>query len=320
MSQRNASKDGAATPGALWGRQLKRARVAAGYTQETLAAALGFVRSTVAGFETGTCVPSRGVAEQCDQLLKTGTALADMWDDTNWYPARGLHPGWFQRRADMDAAAVEIRQYQMDRVPGLLQTADYARAVFERTNPQATPDEINVMVEARISRGERFLKLGGPQLIVVMDESCLARMVGTRAIMAGQLDQLLKVGRLPNIRLQVLPLATWDAAPPTSSISFITLPDGHQWLYAEALQQGLFNDSPANLQDHGRQYAALQANALSTMDTAAWITSVREGLSSYDDDSEPQRGTVAEVELQRWRRRRLHRGGPRIHIRSRPRT
>ena len=70
MSQRNASKDGAATPGALWGRQLKRARLAAGFTQETLAAALGFVRSTVAGFETGTCVPSRKVAEQCDQLLQ----------------------------------------------------------------------------------------------------------------------------------------------------------------------------------------------------------------------------------------------------------
>jgi transcriptional regulator with XRE-family HTH domain len=318
MSQRNGTSGEADTPGALWGRQLKRARQALGITQETLAKDLGFSRSTLAGYEAGKDVPSRTVAAQCDKLLQTSSTLADMWDDTNWYPAVAIHPGWFQRRADMDAKAVEIREYQLDIVPGLLQTADYARAVFELTNPQATPQEIDVMVAARISRQERFLKLGGPQLIVVMDESCLARMVGTRATMVGQLDQLLTVGELPNVRLQVLLLTTPNVAPPTSSMSFITLPDGRRWLYAEALDQGLFHDSPVTVAQHDRHYAVLQADALSAVDTAAWIRSVRKGLNENDDASESERSPLAQVQLQRRQRRQLHRSSPRIHRRSRP--
>ena len=320
MSKRNALRTGADTPGALWGRQLKRYREAGGRTQGQLATDLDLSRAAVAGYEAGTQVPTRTVAEQCDKLFQTGTALAHMWDDTNWYAAVAVHPGWFQRRADMDAEAVEVREYQMDIVPGLLQTADYARVVFERTNPQATPNEIDVMVAARISRQERFLKPGGAQLIVVMDESCLARWVGTRSTMAGQLDQLLRVSQLPNIRLQVLPLSALNAAPPTSSMSFITLPDGHRWLYAEALDQGLFHDSPSTVQHHDRHYAVLQADALSAMDTAAWIRSVREGLNDYDDKSGSQRGPMAQVQLQRWERRQLHRGSPRMHPRRRPRA
>ena len=111
MSQRNATKDGAATPGALWGRQLRRAREAAGRTQGQLAHDLDLSRPAVAGYEAGTQVPTRTVAEQCDKLLQMGTQLADMWDDTNWYAVAAVHPGWFQRRADMDAEAVEVRQY-----------------------------------------------------------------------------------------------------------------------------------------------------------------------------------------------------------------
>ena len=206
----------------------------------------------------------------------------------------------------------------MDIVPGLLQTADYARVVFERTNPQATPSEIDVMVAARISRQERFLKPGGAQLIVVMDESCLARWVGTRSTMTGQFDQLLRVGQLSNVRLQVLPLSARNAAPPTSSMSFITLPDGHRWLYAEALDQGLFHDNPATVQHHDRHYAVLQADALSAMDTAAWIRSVRKGLNDHDEASESQRGPVAQIQLQRREWRRLHRNGPRLYPRRRP--
>nr|WP_225447820.1 helix-turn-helix transcriptional regulator [Streptacidiphilus sp. P02-A3a] len=110
VSQRNGSRGQAETPRALWGRLLKRAREACGFTQVTLASHLGFDRSTLAGYETGKNVPSREVAEKGDALLQTGTQLTDMWDDIDWYPPE--YPDWFQDRAEMDKKAVRLDVYQ----------------------------------------------------------------------------------------------------------------------------------------------------------------------------------------------------------------
>ena len=153
MSQRNGSTGEADTPGALWGRQLKRARTARGITQTKLAADLGFSRSTLAMYEAGKDVPQRSVAVQCDKLLDTGTALADMWDDTNWYPVvgKGLHPGWFERRAEMDAQLSHLCEYETHVMPGLVQTEGYARALFQQVETN-TETEVARLAKARLSR------------------------------------------------------------------------------------------------------------------------------------------------------------------------
>ena len=314
MSQRNASKNGAATPGALWGRQLKRAREATRRTQEQLARDLDLSRAAVAGYEAGTQVPTRAVAERCDKLLQTGTTLAHMWDDTNWYAASTLHPDWFQRRADMDAELTRLCEYAVGPVLGLLQTEEYARALFGRRYPEASK-EVEANVIGRMDRQRRFYAPGAPLLIVVMDEGSLHRVVGGPGVMRRQLDRLLEAGALPNVRLHVIPFGL-DIEQPDTSMSLITMPNGREWLYSESLTRGHLTDDPETVKQYARSYDLLRADALSARQSAALISEAREGFN--DEQPRPDRRPLVQEQLQRSQWRQLHRSGPRIHPRRRP--
>ena len=155
MSRRNA--DGGAglstTTAAVFGEVLKHFREAALLTQDGLARKIPCDRSHVARVESGTRVPQDTFAKKCDELLGTGGVLLRLWGRIDWYP-QVEHPDWFRRRAEMDEVAVALREYQERLVPGLLQTEDYARALFSRV---ASGDEVEERVRARLSRQRRFL-------------------------------------------------------------------------------------------------------------------------------------------------------------------
>nr|WP_244902722.1 helix-turn-helix transcriptional regulator [Streptomyces griseoruber] len=295
------------TNAALFGELLRHFREAALLTQEALAKTIPCDRSLVARVEAGTRVPQEPFARTCDELLGTGGALGRLWGRIDWYP-QVEHPDWFERRAQMDAEAVALRAYQAQVVPGLLQTPDYAAALFARRLPHA--DDVEERVRARLSRQQRFYAKGGPYYIVVLDESCLRHVVGGREIMWEQCAHLLRVGELPNIRIQVVPLSRADIDRPDTSMSLIRLPDGHEWVYSESLDRGHFSDDPSIFLAHSQTYDVLRADALSASDSAALICGVMEGYGHYGDLDQEQ--------LQRGQRRRLPRNRPRIHLR-RPR-
>ncbi len=318
MSQRNGSTGEADTPGALWGRQLKRARMARGITQTKLASDLGFSRSTLAMYEAGKDVPQRSVAVQCDLLLDTGTALADMWDDTNWYPVAVLHPDWFERRAKMDAQLTHLCEYETHMIPGLLQTEAYARALFRQVDSDSE-DRVTERVQARLSRQDRFHRPNGPLYVVLLKESCIRQVVGGAAVMREQLDLLLELGALPNIHIQLIPFTFHHVVSPTHSMSLITLPDGGRWVYSEYLDGGHLSADPAGLSRHQRRYDRVRADAPSPRESAALIAEAREGYD-HDEHVRPERGALAQEQLQRRQRRQLHRSGPRIHPGHRPRA
>jgi len=315
MSQRNGSTGEADTPGALWGRQLKRARMAQGFTQAKLAVGLGFSRTTLGMYETGKDVPTREVAEKCDDQLQTGTQLADMWDDTNWYPLTTLHPDWFQRRADMDAKLTRLCEFAVGPVLGLLQTEEYAHALFGRRYPEM-PNDVEANVIGRLDRQRRYFAPAGPLLIVVMDEGCLRRVIGGPGVMARQLDRLLEVGALPNVRLHVLPFGL-DIEQPDTSMSLITMPNGREWLYSESLTRGYLTDDPKTVARYARSYDLLRADVLSARESVALIREAREG--HQHEHPQPERRPLAQKQLQRSQWGQLHRNSPRIHPRSRPR-
>ncbi|MEU9500211.1 helix-turn-helix transcriptional regulator [Streptomyces sp. NPDC048196] len=313
MSRRNGAGGAAATTAVVFGELLKHHREAAGLTQAALARKIPCDRSHVAHIEAGTRVPPDTFAKQCDELLGTGGMLLRLWGRIDWYP-EVQHPDWFERRAQMDAEAVAVRAYQTQVMPGLLQTEEYARAMF---SPIARGDEVEELVRARLSRQQRFLASDGPLYVVVLDESCLRNVVGSAAIMYGQCAHLLEVGQRANIRIQVAPAALSRLVRPKTSMSLITLPGGDQWVYSESLDRGHLNDDPALYVRHSQTYDLLRADALSARESAALITEAMEG---YGDDGQArtQCGDLDQEQLQRPRRRRLHRNRPR-YPRRRPR-
>jgi hypothetical protein len=100
------------------------------------------------------------------------------------------HPDWFRRRAEVDAQAVALREYQERVIPGLLQTEECARALFSRVTDLGEAED---RVRARMSRQQRFLDAEGPLYQVVSDESCLRTVVGGPQVMRGQCAHLLRV-------------------------------------------------------------------------------------------------------------------------------
>ncbi|GAB7031521.1 helix-turn-helix transcriptional regulator [Streptomyces sp. NPDC021749] len=313
MSRRNGAGGTAATTAVVFGELLKHHREAAGLTQAALARKIPCDRSHVARIEAGTRVPQDTFAKQCDELLGTGGMLLRLWGRIDWYP-EVQHPDWFERRAQMDAQAVALREYQERVVPGLLQTEGYARALFSRV---MNGDEVEERVRARLSRQRRFLEDDGPQYIVVLDESCLRNLVGSAAIMREQCAHLLTVQRHRNVRIQVAPANFPELVRPNASMSLITLPDGHRWVYSESLDRGHFNDDPAVCVRHEQAYDALRADALSARDSAALIGEAMEGFER-DGQDRSQRGDLGQKQLQRRQRRQLHRSSPR-YPRRRPR-
>ncbi|MFC9915490.1 Scr1 family TA system antitoxin-like transcriptional regulator [Streptomyces sp. NPDC127197] len=305
MTQRNADSTAGVSNAALFGELLRHFREAAFLTQEALASQIPCDRSLVARVEAGTRVPQDAFAKKCDEVLGTAGALMRLWGKIDWYP-EVQHPNWFQRRAEMDARVVALREYQEKVVPGLLQTPDYVRALLSLT---AGGSELDERVRARLSRQQRFLSEGGPLYVAVLDESCLRHVVGGPAVMRDQCAHLLSVGRRPNVRIQVAPFAHAGIVRPTTSMSLMTLPDGERWVYSESLSLGHFNSDPAVYERQSRTYDVLRADIPSADESAALIRDVMEGYGDHGQ-VRAEHGDLDQEQLQRPRRRQLHRNSP----------
>ncbi|MEU5018444.1 helix-turn-helix transcriptional regulator [Streptomyces angustmyceticus] len=287
----------------MFGEVLKHFREAAGYTQEELARKIPCDRSQVARVEAGTRVPQESFARQCDELLQTGGVLLRLWGRIDWYP-EVQHPDWFERRAEMDAEAVALREYQAQVMPGLLQSEEYAWGLFADLE---SSDKAEERVRARLSRQGRYLGRGGPLYVAVLDESCLRNVVGSADVMRGQCAHLLAVGQRPNIRIQIAPAHRPELIRPKTSMTLIVLPDGEQWVYSESLDRGHFHDDPAVYARHSQTYDVLRADALSASESAALIGDFMEGYGDHGQ-ALAEHSDMDQEQLQRPRRRQLHRG------------
>lgn len=316
MARRNSKRGSAATPAAVFGSVLRHAREEALYTQDALAVEIPCDRSLITKIERGERRPDEAFAVACDRILGTGDRLAVLWREIDWWPVVE-HPDWFKRRAALDEECVELCEFQTHVLPGLLQTREYARAIFSR---DGLDDEKQVedKVTARLSRQTRFLEPDGPLMVTVLDESCLRRVVGDPSVMRGQYEHLLLVGELPNVRVQIAPFDRPYRVHADTSLSLLTLPDGETWVYSESLDRGHLTDNPAIVAQHRRTYDLLRADALSARESAAWIRGALKEHHHHDRLRSDDRD-VAHVQLQRGQRRQLHRGSPRMP-RRRPRT
>lgn len=175
-------------------------------------------------------------------------ALLEMVREANtpgwWQNYSQELPSWFTTYVGLEEAASMIRTYEVQFVPGLLQTAAYARSVIQLGNPDMPPERIERRVHLRMQRQERFTKNDGPRLWAVIDEATLKRTIGGRKVMAEQLRHLLEVAALPNITLQVMPFRYGMHAAEGGAFSILRFPESDlsDVVYVEQLWGALYLD------------------------------------------------------------------------------
>lgn len=200
--------DPESNPAAFLGAELRHARVAAGYSsQEALAAKLGYDRSVIAKAETGERPPSPEVADALEaELFPDGPSgfvgrLAKLARR-----ADGPIPSWFESWLEAEREALTLRLWSPVLVPGLLQTAEYARALFVAAG--ADSDTADEMAAARLERQAILERPRVPHVVVVLDESVLRRLIGSPQVMADQLAHIADLAERTDITVQVLPSET----------------------------------------------------------------------------------------------------------------
>ncbi|RGD61705.1 XRE family transcriptional regulator [Kitasatospora xanthocidica] len=297
----------------MFGEEIRHARAAMGYRQEDLGRKMHLDRTVISRMEGGRRKPSLEELAQLGELLNATELLTRLYGWVDWNASID-HPDWFQERAELEAIAVGLRVYQDSLIHGLLQCEQYARALFANGASAGDPERIEELTRARLGRQSRFLVPNGPLLLVILDESAIRTVVGGPGVMRRQMEHLLRVSQLPNIIIHVAPFSNRRTLLKTAMV-LLELPDGARWVYSESLDRGHLSDAPDAVVKHQRRYDQLRAECPSEADSLRLVADALEGYR--DDEQQARRSRLAEEQLQRGRRRGLHRGSPRI---PRPRS
>jgi transcriptional regulator with XRE-family HTH domain len=212
------------------GALLRKLRTKKGLTVEQAADRLLFSMSKLSRMETGHGVATpRDIRDLCDLYGVTDGAQRDHMMQL---AAEAKRQAWWQSYdlgyatyAGLEAEAVSISAFQSSVVHGLLQTADYARAGHEGAMPLLSPDQIELQIEAKLTRQRILTREDPPRFNVVLDEAALHRVIGGRQVMATQLAKILDMAALRNVTVQVLPYEVGAHPAVESNFTILQLPD-----------------------------------------------------------------------------------------------
>jgi transcriptional regulator with XRE-family HTH domain len=248
------------SPMAFLGAELRRARLAAGMSQEQLGRALNFSGDMVGKVETCERAPTPAFAAGCDAafphfdgLFTRLVDLARRWD--------GPYPQWFRDWVEAERDATALRTWEPMLVPGLLQTAGYARAILA-AGPDTVAEELDELVAARLTRQEILDRPRPPQLWVVIDEAVLHRLIGSAQIMRDQLTHLTESAVRPDITVQVVPSGIGAHAGLLGAFVVADFEAAPSILYAETAVEGQTMERPALIAKAALAFDRLRAEAL----------------------------------------------------------
>lgn len=185
---------------------LKERRETAGLTQSELGRRVFVSGAYIGLFEQGIRKPQRDVAVRIDEVLQTGGIFERTWRNLiNKSP----YASYFSEVAELEAVATKICEFAPTVVPGLLQTAEYARAVTVAMHPFAAEEFIEEKVTARTDRARILKDATRPEYWVILHENAVRTPVGGPGVMARQLDPITAL-----IRERSCSRGPWVRTPP----------------------------------------------------------------------------------------------------------
>jgi len=267
------------------GMELRRLREAAGVTIDQVAERLECSASKISRIETGQSgVTTRDVRD----ILQVYQVPEEAADILLQFSREARQKGWWHlygavltgAYVGLEAAADAIRSYEALVVPGLLQTEDYARAMFRAGRPDIDPVEIDKRVRVRMARQSLLIQDEPLDLWIVLDEAVLHRPVGGQSVMRRQLDHLVTSGEQPNITLQVLPFSAGAHAGMDGTFTMLLYeePPNQNVVFAANAAGGLFLEKDEELHRFAFIFDHLRASALRPEESLALIAGLSKEL------------------------------------------
>ncbi|MEW2496203.1 helix-turn-helix transcriptional regulator [Streptomyces nodosus] len=267
--------DPSSSPRALLGAELRHAREKAGLSQEELGQQLFVSGSFIGQLEAGTRRMQPDFARMLDEVLGT----EDFFARNCTAAARSRYPEHFAEAAEAEARATAIRQYAPLLIPGLLQTARYARALFRAYQPTAPQKQIDELVAARVERARLLDDPTDPVLWMVLDEAALRRKTGGPEVMAEALRHIAGLVHRNRVIVQVLPFDAGAHAAMQGAIKLMDFEDAPPLVYFEGVGTGRLEDDPAVVRHQRFTYELLTAWALSPENSLALIEALTQDYS-----------------------------------------
>ncbi|MGI8446682.1 MAG: helix-turn-helix domain-containing protein [Streptosporangiaceae bacterium] len=271
--------------------ELRRLRAESGLTRDDVAGRLDWHPTKVTRIETGqwTRLNLRDVRDLLDIYAVTDEpqreALLQLTRDSRqkgwWHTYGDVLPSEYAAFIGLEAETTSLRTYQQVLVPGLLQTADYARAVIRAFRPADTAEELDRRVAVRLQRQRRVTDERSLRLSAVLGEGVIRQLVGSHDITAGQLRFLAEVGGPPNVMIQILPYAAGAHGAMAGSLEILGFPEhtDPDVVYLENMSSALFLEEPADISRYVEVFDYLRAAALSPQATSDMLRSAAEELT-----------------------------------------
>jgi transcriptional regulator with XRE-family HTH domain len=269
----------------LLGAQLRRLREARRITLEDAGKVIRASHSKISRLETGRVgfkdrdisdlLTFYGVTDEEEREALRALARranAPGW----WHDYSDVLPSWFEAYVGLEEVATQVRAYEVQFVPGLLQTEDYARAVTLLGHDDAPPGENERRVRLRMARQAVLDKQDPPNVWAVVDEAALRRAVGSPAVMRGQLKHLITMAQRPNVTIQVMPFQVGghSAAGGPFSILRFAEPDLPDVVYLEQLTSALYLDKPEVVDSYLKVMERVCMEAATPADSIDAITTI----------------------------------------------
>jgi Domain of unknown function (DUF5753)/Helix-turn-helix domain len=227
--------DPAASPLHFFGAEVRRAREAAGMTLADLGVTVPCDASTVSRIEAGRLHPTDRFVAACMEAFPQLEWLSRFYEDSQMW-GDGAIPRWFEDWLNMERVASTLRTWQPLLIPGLLQTADYARAMYGAGFLSADDGEVDQLIAARMARQRIFDRPNPPNLWIVLDEAVLHRLIGTPKTMYDQLLQVADMSMRSYICVQVVPSSTGAHAGLSCGFHIASAQGKRDLLYMEAVE------------------------------------------------------------------------------------
>ncbi|MFE9424636.1 helix-turn-helix domain-containing protein [Kitasatospora sp. NPDC006697] len=286
---------GSTVPRRQLGRQLQSLRMLKGYTVKRAAVLFGISEVKLWRIETGrTSVRASEVEAMCEEYGASPSlkeALVGLAGETKkkdwWYAFNDVIPDEFNLFIGLEQAASEIKTFQSSLVPGLLQTAGYARAIFQAGLPDAEPREFERRVRLRTTRRSILDRaVGAPELKVALSEAVLKCPVGSGEVMAEQLRSL--AGGIERVALRIVPfgagLHEGMLSGPFTIFHFPLTPDGDETepptVYCESHAGALYLDNFREVRMYEKTFRNIWDAALTPEESRNVLF---ESARSYED-------------------------------------
>jgi transcriptional regulator with XRE-family HTH domain len=268
---------------------LMRHREASGLSREEVARQLEWSTSTIFRIETGRSRPQPGnVRALLDLYGVTGPArdgLIQLARDARqpgwWHSFRDVLPNPYEVYIGLEAGASSIRNFEPVVIPGLIQTEDYARAMFRNGPRELDRDEVERRVEVRMARQQILVRADRPRLWCVIDEAAIRRVVGGAEVMRGQLRHLADCAEQGKTTIQVVPFDAGAHAGTTGPFVILEFlePTDPAVVYVETLAGDIYLEERTDVDRYTLAFDRLLAAALHPDDSVRLIEQAAQGMT-----------------------------------------